>query len=128
MGKEATPIPADTDILKVGTDVQTKVSGAPVDLTALSPAIDEYLKTHLFGDLFARDVLSFTQREIATISALASMSGTQSQFQAHLNCGLNVGLTPAQLQDIVNVLSTEVNPQIATDAQPILDKVLTARK
>ncbi|MBM6672192.1 carboxymuconolactone decarboxylase family protein, partial [Phocaeicola coprophilus] len=73
-------------------------------------------------------VLSFTQREIATISALASMSGTQSQFQAHLNCGLNVGLTPAQLQDIVNVLSTEVNPQIATDAQPILDKVLTARK
>ena len=128
MGKEATPIPADTDILKVGTDVQTKVSGAPVDLTALSPAIDEYLKTHLFGDLFARDVLSFTQREIATISALASMSGTQSQFQAHLNCGLNVGLTPAQLQDIVNVLSTEVNPQIATDAQPILDKALTARK
>lgn len=126
-GKEATPIPADTDMLKKGTAVQTQVSGREVNLTALSPAIDEYLKTHLFGDLFARDVLNFQEREIATISALASMTGTESQFQSHLNCGLNVGLTAQQVQDIVNALG-EVNQQIEVKAQPILDNVLAARK
>ena len=127
VGKEAALIPAGTDMLQKGTDVQTQVSGRKVDLTALSPAIDEYLKTHLFGDLFARDVLTFQEREIATISALASMNGTESQFQSHLNCGLNVGLTGQQLQSIVNTLE-KVNPQIADKAQPILDNVLAARK
>ena len=126
-GKEATPIPADTDMLKKGTAVQTQVSGREVNLTALSPAIDEYLKTHLFGDLFARDVLTFQEREIATISALASMTGTESQFQSHLNCGLNVGLTAQQVQDIVNALG-KVNQQIEVKTQPILDNVLAARK
>lgn len=127
VGKEAAPIPAGTDMLQKGTDVQTQVSGRKVDLTALSPAIDEYLKTHLFGDLFAHDVLTFQEREIATISALASMNGTESQFQSHLKCGLNVGLTGQQLQSIVNTLE-KVNPQIADKAQSILDNVLAARK
>ena len=111
-GKEATLIPADTDMLKKGTAVQTQVSGREVNLTALSPAID---------------VLTFQEREIATISALASMTGTESQFQSHLNCGLNVGLTAQQVQDIVNALG-KVNQQIEVKAQPILDNVLAARK
>lgn len=128
IGKDATPIPADTDILKIGTDVQTEVSGAPVDLTALSPAIDQYLKTHLFGDLFARDVLTFQEREIATISALGSMNGTEGQFQSHLGCGLNVGLSAEQLQDIVNTLDAKVNAQLADKDQLILDKVLASRR
>ena len=46
----------------------------------VSSGIDYMLKAHLFGDLFARDILTYPEREIATISALASMNGTESQL------------------------------------------------
>ena len=128
VGAQSTPLPKDMNILKFGTQVQTKISGAPVNLTALSPAIDEFLKTHLFGDLFARDVLTFQEREISTISALASMNGTESQFLSHIKAGYNVGLSAEQLQDIVNTLDIKVSSQIAEKAQPILDNFLATIK
>jgi hypothetical protein len=36
-----------------------------------SPAIDTFLKEHLFADIFVRDVISHQDRELATIAALA---------------------------------------------------------
>ena len=79
---------------------QTKLSGAPVKgaLFEFAPAIDEYLKTHLFGDIFARDNLDWQSREIATVAALAAMPGVESQLQAHIRIGMNVGLSAAQLR------------------------------
>ena len=122
-GRESTPIAEDTNILEVGTKVQTKLAGAPVNY-AVSPGLDQFLKTHLFGDLFARDVLSFEDRELITISALASMRGTQPQLMAHLRLGSNAGLSDKALQDIVNVLDAKVNSKIGTDAQKALDTFL----
>ena len=54
-----------------------KLSGAPVKgpLFDFAPAIDEYLKTHLFGDIFARDNLDWQSRELATVGALAALPG-----------------------------------------------------
>ena len=112
MGDEATPLPANTDILALGTRVQTQLAGAPVNI-ASSSGIDYMLKAHLFGDLFARDILTYPEREIATISALASMDGTESQLLSHLNIGINTGLSKTQLQDIINTLDAKVNTQIA---------------
>jgi alkylhydroperoxidase/carboxymuconolactone decarboxylase family protein YurZ len=48
------------------------------------PAIDEFLRAHLFGDIFGRDNLDFQSREIATISALATLAGVESQLRGHL--------------------------------------------
>ncbi len=36
-------------------------------LFEFAPAIDEFLKTHLFGDIFARDNLDWQSRELATV-------------------------------------------------------------
>ena len=60
--------------LPVGTANQTKLCGGPVkgELFDFHPQLDEYLKTHLFGDIFARDALDWRTREIVTIAALAA--------------------------------------------------------
>ena len=54
MGCDASPLPDDYDALKQGAVVQTRMSGKPFDY-AFAPAVDYYLKAHLFGDIFARD-------------------------------------------------------------------------
>ena len=127
VGREATPIPKNTDMMALGTKVQTQLAGGPVNIK-VSPAIDEFLKTHLFGDLFARDVLNYEDREIVTIAALASMEGTQPQLAAHLGLGHNSGLSYVQLQDIVNVLDSKVSSKLATNAQTVLDNFLAKQK
>ena len=61
-GKEADPLPADYDALKQGTAVQTQlVGGQPFNYT-FALQTDYYLKAHLFGDIFARNNLSFADR------------------------------------------------------------------
>ena len=91
-------IPTGEALLAVGTANQTKLSGAPVKgpLFDFAPAIDEYLKTHLFGDIFARDNLDWQSRELATVGALAALPGVESQLHSHMRISMNVGLTPSQ--------------------------------
>lgn len=50
-------IPKGEALLAAGTANQTKLVGGPVKgpLFDFAPAIDEYLKTHLFSDIFERD-------------------------------------------------------------------------
>ena len=106
-GREPGPLPAPQQMLAVGTANQTRLSGAPVrgPLFEFAPAIDQYLKTHLFGDIFARDNLDWRQRELATVAALSALSGVASQLQAHVRISLNVGLTVAQLRQLATTLA-----------------------
>ena len=98
-GVEATPMPKDFDALKVGTEVQTKVSGRAFDY-AFCSAEDYYLKAHLFGDIFARDNLTHADRELITVSALSGLENVMPQLQAHVRGALNMGVTEEQLRNI----------------------------
>lgn len=128
VGKTASPMPADKTNLEFGTENQTKLIGVPVKgaLFDFSPQVDEYLKTHLFGDIFQRDVLTWQDREIATIAALANISGVNSQLAAHYRISMNNAITPAQLQAFVKVLEQECGATVAENAQSVLDQVLSA--
>lgn len=88
-----------------GTENQTKLVGQPVSgkLFEFAPAIDEYLKAHLFGDIFARDTLDWQAREIATIAMLSAMDGTEGQLKAHIEIGRYNGLTDEQVAAILNI-------------------------
>ena len=74
-------------------------------LFEFAPAIDTFLKTHLFGDIFARDNLDWQSRELATVGALAAMAGVESQLQAHIRISMNVGLSAAQLRAVSDPLA-----------------------
>ena len=107
IGEESTPIPGSYDALKQGTEVQTKLSGQPFDYK-FCPAEDYYLKAHLFGDIFARDLLTHADRELVTVSALAGLEGVEPQLAAHVRGARNMGLTDAQLLAIPKVLQERV--------------------
>ena len=130
LGKEANPLPANKNSIELGTEVQTRLAGKPVTgpLFTFAPAIDRFLKGHLFGDIFGRDNLDFQSREIATIAALAGMEGVSAQLQAHFNIGFNTGLTEAQMNSLVAVLAAKVGKKEADNATEVLGRVLNGRQ
>ena len=129
VGRGATPLPKSTNIRELGTKVQTELIGRPAagPVYDFSPEIDTYLKEHLFGDIFASDVLDRQAREIATVSALASLPAP-TQLRSHLNVCLNVGLTPDELKEFVKVLRDKVGPKEFDLADQSLKTVLQSRK
>ncbi|MBT2758055.1 carboxymuconolactone decarboxylase family protein [Mesobacillus foraminis] len=130
VGMEASPLPENKSSVELGTDIQTGLVGAPVSggVYSFAPVIDQFLKGHLFGDIFGRDVLDYQSRELATIAALANMDGVQSQLEAHFNIGYNTGLSEAQLKGLISVLKTEVGAKVAKDAEESLQKVTSNRE
>ena len=121
-----TPIPQGDALLEQGTANQTELAGGPVKgpLFDFAPAADEYLKTHLFGDIFARDNLTWKDREISTIAMLSAMEGVEPQLLAHIHIGMNTGLTENQLQQLVGVLTEQVSPEAAARTRSVLDQYL----
>ena len=130
VGRDASLLPSNYNSRARGTAVQTELVGAPVaaPIYTFAPAIDEFLKGHLFGDIFARDVIDYQTRELVTISALASVEGLGAQLAGHYNVGLNVGLTPENLRGVVSVLEMKAGKQEAAEATEVLNAVLNSRK
>ena len=114
--------PPEGKAVDFGTANQTKLCGAPVKgaLFDFHPQLDEYLKAHLFGDIFARDNLDWRTRELATIAALAARPETAPQMQAHIAIGKLNGVTDAQAAEIVARVQRPANPaQLPADWSPI---------
>ncbi|CAI3953026.1 carboxymuconolactone decarboxylase family protein [Commensalibacter communis] len=124
IGKDASPISNTTDMLALGTKVQTQLAGKVVEghLFDFAPTLNQYLRAHLFGDIFARDILSYQDREIATIAALSVINGADSQLKAHYQIGLNAGLTQSQLFEIVQLITATVDQNTGNHAKSILEQ------
>jgi alkylhydroperoxidase/carboxymuconolactone decarboxylase family protein YurZ len=129
IGKEASPLPANKSSVERGAEIQTRLVGEPVTgaIYTFTPVIDQFLKGHLFGDIFGRDNLDFQSREIATITALASIEGVNPQLQAHFAVGFNVGLTELQMKSLISVIKAKVGKEEANNADEILGRVLNNR-
>ena len=130
LGKEASPVPSDFDKDEYGAKVRAMLAGREKDISGarwqlFSPAIDTFLKEHLFADIFVRDVISHKDRELTTIAALANMTGTEGQLRFHLGAAMNTGLTEAQLKDFTSVLKAKVGKKEAKGAYEILAEVLS---
>jgi 4-carboxymuconolactone decarboxylase len=110
-GKDASPIPTG-DKYQTGKKTLQSLTGreekALSGANAFAPAIDTFLKEHLFADIFSRDVLDYQQRELVTVSALAAMSGVAPQLQAHIGMAINTGLTPEQLQEAFAIIGNTI--------------------
>ena len=132
IGPEANPLPADMDKDEYGAKVRARLAGwetipPPSGYQLFAPAIDTFLKEHLFADIFARDILDWQSRELATVSALAGMTGTAGQLWFHLGAAMNTGLTAAQMKDFISVLESKVGKKEAEGASEVLGQALSAR-
>ncbi|MFB9136997.1 carboxymuconolactone decarboxylase family protein [Vibrio olivae] len=126
-GKDASPFPTDKTSLEFGTDNQTKLVGQAVagPMFDFCPEIDHFLKAHLFGDIFERDVLSWQDRELATIAALANIDGVNSQLGSHIGISLNNGINPTLLEQFIGSLRKHCGDDIADNANQVLQNVLS---
>ncbi|HKG97373.1 MAG TPA: carboxymuconolactone decarboxylase family protein, partial [Pyrinomonadaceae bacterium] len=132
-GKTAMPITDTADKYERGRKTLERLTGQPQSKPAkgfgeFSPTLDRFLKEHLFADIFDSDVLNYRQRELATISALAAMSGVESQLESHLSMGMNTGLTESQLLQIFDLIEKSVSREQAETARRALAKVTAARQ
>ena len=107
-GREADPLPSDYDALKQGTEVQTQLLGGKPFTYSFAPQTDYYLKAHLFGDIFARNNLSFADREIVTVSAISALPGCEPQLVAHVSGARNMGVSDEALKALPALLENKV--------------------
>ena len=131
-GREASPMPANWNRDEYGAQVRARLGGrdtipAPSGYQLFAPVIDTFLKEHLFADIFARDNLGHQSRELATLSALASIPGRGGQLQFHMNAAMNTGLNEAQMKDFISVLTDRVGEDEAQAANTVLTRVLASR-
>jgi alkylhydroperoxidase/carboxymuconolactone decarboxylase family protein YurZ len=132
MGKEASPITSTAPRYERGKKNLETLTGKPetgpkTGANAFSPEIDRFLKEHLFADIFERDVLTFQERELATISALVSLGGVEPMLQSHIGIGLHVGLTEAQVRQLLALDEVAIGTQAADAGRAVLANVLAPK-
>lgn len=119
-------IPTGKELITAGKANQTKISGGPVKgpVFDFAPVINTFLQAHLFGDIFERDNLDWQSRELATVGALAATPGVQVQLRSHMLASMRVGLSAAQLQQLVQLLADQGETDAAKRANESLTQAL----
>ena len=107
-GREADPLSKDYEALKQGTEVQTQLCGGKPFTYTFAPQTDYYLKAHLFGDIFARNNLTFAEREIVTVSAISALPGCEPQLQAHVSGARSMGVSDETLKVMPALLEQKI--------------------
>ena len=133
MGREASPINNHEPKYVRGKKVLEQLTGQPETgpkrgYAAFSPEIEVFLKEHLFSDIFERDVLSYADRELTTISVLTSIGGVEPMLQSHLGICLHVGLIESQLSQALSLIETAIGKAEAEAGRAVLTQLITLRR
>ena len=104
------------EALKQGTEVQARLVGGQPFRYDFCPQDDYYLKAHLFGDIFASDQLSASDRELVTVAALSSLKGVEAQLAAHKAGAVNMGNSKEQVDELCQWLSRHGYSQVDCSA------------
>lgn len=108
-GRAATPLDPKRDKYEHGREILSEISGIPADApqpayAVLSPEIEVFLKEHLFSDLFERDVLSYADREVATVAVIASLGkGVEPMLAGHSKIAMRLGASQEDIDEIVRM-------------------------
>lgn len=123
-GPVATPIADTVDkytrgVTVLETLIQAKLGPKPA-YQQFAPEMDTLLKEHLFADIFERDVLTYAERELVTISVISTLGGLDPMLRAHFNICLKTGITPEQLTQALEIIRTEIGKEKADAAHKTL--------
>lgn len=133
MGPDASPVDQKLSKYERGKKVLSELTNTTPGNTltgysAFAPVIDAFLKEHLFSDIFERDVLTYAERELVTISVISAIGGAEPMLRSHLAICLNVGLTPEELNQFVGIIKSSAGRKEAKAAGTVLKAVLEDRK
>lgn len=103
VGRDASPVEDGRTRYERGRDILAEISGVPADApkagyAEFAPVIERFLKEHLFADLFERDVLTYSERELVTVSVIAALGeSVEPMLRGHMAICRNLGTTEEQL-------------------------------
>lgn len=128
-GADASPIRNDQTKYDRGKAILEQLTGVPerdpkTGYAAFAPTIEVFLKEHLFADIFERDVLSYAERELVTVSVLASIGSAEPMLKSHLTICLHIGLSEEKLVQFINAIESTAGKKESLDAQKVLDGIL----
>ena len=132
-GRETSPITDTRSKYERGRDILAEISGVPADApkanyAVLAPEIEVFLKEHLFADLFERDVLTYAERELATVAVIASLGkGVEPMLKGHMGIALNVGVTPDELRGVLAIIEKNIGRSEADAGKLILNELLQSK-
>jgi carboxymuconolactone decarboxylase len=112
-GKDASPVEDDRSRYERGRDILAEISGVPADApkaayAEFAPVIEQFLKEHLFADLFERDVLTYAERELATVSVIAALGeSVEPMLRSHMGICRNLGMTEEQLDRVLSIAASD---------------------
>lgn len=91
-------------------------------LEDIAPDLGKYIVEFAFGDIYARQGLTFQEREMITIASLLTSGGCGPQLEVHINGSLNTGIPPAK------IIETFIQCIPYTGFPKVLNAVNTAKK
>src|SRR5256884_4191422 len=97
------------------------------DVRAVAPALEKDRQDMLFGDLWKRPGLNPRDRSVVTLAALITRNQT-AEMAHYLNFGLDNGVTPSEISEIVTHLAFYAGWGNAMAAVPVVKEVFAARK
>ncbi|MEY4963711.1 MAG: hypothetical protein RLZZ323_1030 [Bacteroidota bacterium] len=129
MGKEASLIKADDNKYERGKKVLEGLTKTPspeklVGYAAFAPVIDTFLKEHLFADIFERDVLTYAQRELVTLSVISAIGDAEPMLKGHLAIALNVGFSPKQLKEFIAIIQPSIGSEKTKAAEKMVNELV----
>jgi 4-carboxymuconolactone decarboxylase len=74
-------------------------------LGSIAPDLVRYIVEFGYGDIYSRGVISKRERQIATIAALTVLGTASEQLYFHILAGFNVGLSKAEIIEIMILMS-----------------------
>ncbi|MHD0398101.1 carboxymuconolactone decarboxylase family protein [Staphylococcus simulans] len=90
--------------------------------------IGKYIVEFAFGDIYNRGVLDYKQRELITISSLASIGSVEAQLEVHIKAALNVGIKPKEIiETFIHLIPYVGFPKVINSIK-LTDKVLEDEK
>lgn len=113
IGRDASPVSDKRSRYERGQDVLAEISGVPADApkaeyAEFAPVIERFLKEHLFADLFERDVLTYSERELATVSVIAVLGeSVEPMLRSHMSICRRLGMTEEQLDRVFVIATAE---------------------
>lgn len=124
MGRDASSVEDDRTRYDRGRDILAEISGIPADApkagyAEFAPVIERFLKEHLFADLFERDVLTYEERELATVSVIAALGeSVEPMLRSHMGICRNLGMTEERLERVLAIATTDPADCIVKDIFP----------
>ncbi|MFJ4673133.1 carboxymuconolactone decarboxylase family protein [Kitasatospora purpeofusca] len=88
--------------LAVLTAVDGEAGQRVIDALAdVHPELAHQIVAWGFGEIYSRPGLQPRDRQLVTLGMLTALGGCEPQLEVHLNAALNVGLTPAEITEVL---------------------------